>query len=151
MTKLPRLIYGNFTIDRLYPQAPPRVFAAWNDPDLKARWFIGPKPWQLVERKLDFRVGGEELCHGRFGDGNDTIFRARYSDIHKDARIVFTYDMSWNGAHRSTSLCGIDIAGEGSGTRLTLTEAILFFDGEDGTESRRWGVNAHLESIAGVL
>jgi hypothetical protein len=64
---------------------------------------------------------------------------------------VFTYDMYWHGAHRSTSLCGVDILAEGSGTRLVLTEAILFLDGDDGTESRRWGVNLHLETIAGVL
>jgi uncharacterized protein YndB with AHSA1/START domain len=61
MTKplnMKRLIYGNFTIERLYPQKPARVFAAWSDPELKARWFIGPAPWKLVERKLDFRIGG---------------------------------------------------------------------------------------------
>src|SRR5262245_29732189 len=123
---VPRIIHGNFKIERAYPQAPARVFAAFGDPELKARWFVGPAPWQLVERTLDFRVGGEELCHGRFGDGNDTIFRARYSDIQKDARIVFTYDMSWQGAHRSTSLCGMEFLPEGKGTRLVLNEVIMF-------------------------
>ena len=146
-----RLIHGSFTIERIYPQAPARVFAAFSDPELKARWFYGPSPWKLIERKLEFRPGGEELAHGTFGDGNETIFRARYSDIQPDARIVFTYDMSWQGAHRSTSLCGMEFLAEGSGTRLVLTEVIMFLDGEDGTESRQWGVNRHLETIAGVL
>lgn len=166
MTKQPvvkRLIHGSFTIERVYPQAPERVFAAFSDPETKARWFYGPPPWKLIERKLDFRVGGEELCHGRFegagdivhgcggGGAGDTIFRARYSDIQPDARIVYTYDMSWQGAHRSTSLCGMEFLAEGGGTRLVLTEVIMFLDGEDGTESRRRGVGQQLETIASVL
>ncbi|TAL01635.1 MAG: ATPase [Rhodospirillaceae bacterium] len=159
-----RLIYGNFTIERVYPQAPARVFAAWSNPEVKARWFIGPPPWKLVERAHDFRIGGEELCHGRFSEagtvthgcgaalhGGDTIFRARYSDIQPDARIVFTYDMSWNGAHRSTSIVGVEILAEGKGTRLIFTEHVVFLDGEDGTESRRTGSAAHLESLAAAL
>lgn len=146
-----RLVHGNFTIDRVYPHAPARVFAAWSDPEIKACWFIGPPPWKLVKRTLDFRVGGEELCHGLFHGGSDTIYRARYYDIQPDAHMVFVYDMSWNGAHRSTSLATVETLAEGKGTRLIFTEYAVFLDGEDGTESRRMGTAAHLESLAGVL
>jgi uncharacterized protein YndB with AHSA1/START domain len=146
-----RLIYGNFTIERVYPQAPARVFAAFSDLEIKARWFVGPPGWKLVERKLDFRVGGEEVAHGTFGDGNDTIFRARYSDIQPDARIVFTYDMSWNRAHRSTSFVGMEILPDGKGTRLVFAEYVVFLDGEDGTKARRTGSVELLERVAAAI
>jgi uncharacterized protein YndB with AHSA1/START domain len=35
-------IPSTFTLDRLYPAAPTRVFAAWADPEVKASWFAGP-------------------------------------------------------------------------------------------------------------
>ena len=154
---VPRLIYGSFTIELVYPQAPARVFAAFSDLEIKARWFVGPPPWKLIKRTHDFRVGGEELCPGQFprrvrrrtihGVGDPTIFPGavqRYPG--QTPASCFTYDArSWNGAHRSTSFVGIEILAEGKGTRLVFTEHVVFLDGEDGTEARRGGSAFHLE------
>jgi uncharacterized protein YndB with AHSA1/START domain len=50
--------HGTFTLERVYPAPPARVFAAWADPGAKAQWFGGQ------DFSLDFRVGGTETNAG---------------------------------------------------------------------------------------
>ena len=38
----PSVFHATFTIDRIYPAAPARVFAAWASAEAKSRWFVGP-------------------------------------------------------------------------------------------------------------
>src|SRR5262249_58571865 len=56
--------HATFTIERDYGVAPARVFKAWADPAAKARWFVGPEGWTLIERSHDFRIGGRETVSG---------------------------------------------------------------------------------------
>ena len=68
--KTPPVVHGSFTIERTYAAKVPRVFAAWADIETKARWFIGPPDtWKLLQRELDFRVGGKELLRGEHSSG----------------------------------------------------------------------------------
>src|SRR5688572_6893405 len=97
--------HGTFTIDRHFAAPVHRVFAAWCDPDLKARWFIGPpERWKLLGRELDLRVGGHEVLHGQLIGGSETRFVARYHDILPDERLVYAYDMFHACRHLSVSL-----------------------------------------------
>jgi uncharacterized protein YndB with AHSA1/START domain len=147
------VVHGSFVIDRSYDAPASRVFAAWADPAMKERWFIGPAGWTLLRRELDFRVGGQEVAHGRFaGGGGETIFIARYHDIVQDRRIVFAYDMHWDGAHRSVSLATVEIMPDGAKrTKLRFTEQIAFLDGNDGTAARERGTAGLLERVADQL
>jgi uncharacterized protein YndB with AHSA1/START domain len=146
------VVHGSFVIDRTYAAPAARVFAAWADPAVKERWFIGPENWMPVRRELDFRVGGQEVVHGRFPGGGDTIFIARYHDIVQDARVVFDYDMHYDGAHRSVSLATVEIRPDGAKrSQLVFTEQIAFLDGNDGTTAREHGTAGLLERIAGQL
>jgi uncharacterized protein YndB with AHSA1/START domain len=149
----PPVVHGSFTIHRTYDAPIARVFAAWSDLELKARWFIGPPDeWKLVRRELDFRVGGSELLHGEFLGGRATIFSARYHAIEPDERLIYAYDMHVGGRHLSVSLATVELAATaGGGTRMTFTEQAAFLDGEDGTRSREGGTAAHLERLALVL
>jgi len=146
--------HGSFSIERVYPASPARVFAAWASTEMKARWFIGPEKWVLIERHLDFRVGGEELLRGRY-EQTETLFEARYYDIVPDQRIVFAYDMHAGGRHHSLSVAAVEIEPEvgpgGSGARLLFTEQVMFLDGTvgiDGTASRERGTADHLDRLA---
>lgn len=150
------LAHGVFTIERAYPAKPARVFAAWADPEVKARWFIGPENWKLMRRELDFRVGGEELLHGRF-DVNETLFTARYHAIEPGVRIVYIYDMHLgpkHASHHSVSLATVDFLAADSGTKLVFSESVVFLDGTkaaEGTASRERGTAAHLDRITQYL
>ncbi len=145
------IIHASFTIERQYPVPPSRVFAAWADIDEKAQWFGGPTDrWTLLERACDFRVGGEELLLGRFGDVT-TRYLARYHRIVDDSALVYAYDMHVGGAHLSTSLSTVELVATSGGTTMRYHEQAAYFDGEDGTASRRGGTEAIFDGLASVL
>jgi uncharacterized protein YndB with AHSA1/START domain len=80
-----------------------------------------------------------------------TDFAGRYHQIIANERIVYVYDMHVDGEHLSTSLATVEIAPAGRGSRLVFTEQAVFFDGNDGTESRRRGTAPHFERLAALL
>ena len=143
--------HGTFTLERVYDAAPARVFKAWADPAIKARWFVGPSDWQLLERSIDFRIGGKERLSGRKGSGIVSTFDAVYHDIVPDQRIIYCYDMRLDGTHISASLATVVLTPAGAGTRLTFTEQAVFLDGYDDSGSRERGTRILLEQLGGEL
>ena len=61
MTQTLSAVHGSFTIVRELPHPPARVFAAFAEPEAKAKWFSGPSgQWTPLERKMD---GHLAACH----------------------------------------------------------------------------------------
>jgi uncharacterized protein YndB with AHSA1/START domain len=146
------VVHGTFTLERTWPAPAARVFTAWADPGVKADWFMGPpETWTCIERSLDLRPGGREVLRGRYADGVETAFTARYHDVVADARLVFAYDMHHSGAHLSVSLATVELSQSAGGTRLVFTEQAAFLHGQDGTRSRAEGTAAHLDRLERVL
>jgi uncharacterized protein YndB with AHSA1/START domain len=143
--------HGTFTLERVYDAAPARVFKAWADPAIKARWFVGPSDWQLLERSIDFRIGGKERLSGRKGSGIVSTFDAVYHDIVPEQRLIYCYDMRLDQVHISASLATIVLTPAGAGTRLTFTEQAVFLDGYDDSGSRERGTRILLEQLGGEL
>jgi uncharacterized protein YndB with AHSA1/START domain len=52
---LPEITHGKFVIERTYAASPAQVFAAWADPAVKARWFIGPEGWTAIRLARELR------------------------------------------------------------------------------------------------
>ena len=145
-----RITHDSFVIERTYQAPPAQVFAAWADPAIKARWFIGPEGWTAIRRELDFRIGGEEVLHGRI-KSTETLYEARYYEIVAAERIVFVYDMHLSGKHHSVSLASVEFASMAGGTKLLFTEAVAFLDGTPSAEARKNGTGTHLDRIAQLL
>ena len=143
--------HGTFTLERVYDAAPARVFKAWADPAIKARWFVGPSDWQLLERSIDFRIGGKERLSGRKGSGIVSTFDAVYHDIVPEQRLIYCYDMRLDQVHISASLATIVLTPAGAGPRLTSTEQAVFHDGYDDSGSRERGTRILLEQLGGEL
>lgn len=138
--------HGTFFIERRYEAPPPRVFAAWSEPQAKRSWFVEGKGWEIRSYEIDFREGGREASSFRFLNGvevfgeettfsNETI----YDEIVPNERLIFTYSMSRNGARFSVSLATVEFKPEGGGTRLLFTEHAAFFEGADGLQMREQG------------
>lgn len=152
MSTTPKAIHGSFTLERVYDATPARLFRAFADPQAKARWFAGPAGWQEIHREMDFRVGGQEIAHGRFPNGMESKFVARYHEIVPNERIVYVYDMHALGGFMSVSLATIEFTAQGSGkTMLRITEQGVFIDGNDGNASRREGTEFLMGQIAANL
>jgi uncharacterized protein YndB with AHSA1/START domain len=124
------------------------VFAAWADPEAKRRWFAGPKDWWTVEHELDFRVGGREV--NRVGPPGSPLhtFDARYHDIVTDQRIVYSYEMYLDSRRISVSLATVELAPDGSGTRLTFTEHGVFLEDAETLGQREPGTRELLDGLA---
>jgi uncharacterized protein YndB with AHSA1/START domain len=147
-----RAVHDRFTIERVYPHAPTKVFAAWSTEEGKRGWFSGPNDqWEMVDRGFDFRVGGTEHLEGRWKNGTVSRFDASYHDIVPDRRIVYAYHMKIDGKPISVSMASIELFPEGKGTRLVLTEHGIFLDGYADKGSREHGTGILMDRLGEAL
>jgi uncharacterized protein YndB with AHSA1/START domain len=146
-------VKATFTIERTYPAKPARVFKAFADEPSKRKWFGGGDDWQQLENAFDFRVDGVEINIGRHASGVVSAFYCTYHDIVPDERIVYAYRMTLDGKPLSSSLASIEIRAEGEGTRLTLTEYGVYFDGYDEKDvaGREHGTNWLMDRLGQSL
>jgi uncharacterized protein YndB with AHSA1/START domain len=167
------VIHDTFTIERTYPVAPARVFAAFASREAKDAWSGAGDPEPGGDeggdggdggdrdggrdgdgaREFDFRVGGRERFGGTW---NGTTYRydALYYDIVPDQRIVYSYEMYADGARISVSVTTIEFAKSGEGTALTFTEQGAFLDGFDGAEApslRKEGTVGMIDGLSDYL
>lgn len=141
--------HGTFVIDRTYPHPVEKVWAAWADPDQKARWFgaEGGMPAQV----FDFKPGGRESRYGSIPDGPTFGFDVLYQDIVPNSRILYSYDMHMDGKKISVSLAAIEFWPESGGTRVKMTEYGLFLDGLDNMEQRKAGTTGLIGQLGDYL
>jgi len=145
--------YTTFTIERSYPVAPARVFAAFADAEAKARWADDPELLQAddSDSEFDFRVGGRERFGFKMPDGPTYRYDALYYDIVPDQRIVYCYEMYADGARISVSVATIELARDAVGTNLTYTEQGAYLDGLDQPEDRKQGTEQMLDNLVREL
>lgn len=151
---LPAVTHATFSVERVYPQGPAKVFFAHADQATTRRWRVEGEGFHVSEHTMDFRVGGDELARFRFGDGPDMTCETQYHAIWPDRRMVFSYRMTIGGEPLSASLVTIELAPVGGGTRLTYTEQGTYFGDPDGPGSvsgREEGTRQLLESLAAEL
>jgi uncharacterized protein YndB with AHSA1/START domain len=140
----------SFTIERTYPAAPSRVFAAFATQESKARWFGAPEETLIGDRQFDFRIGGRERFSSKH-EATTFTFDAVYYDIVPDERIVTAYEMYANDARMSVSIATVELAAAGSGTHLIYTEHGAFLDDIDKSEYREQGTRGLLDKLGQVL
>jgi uncharacterized protein YndB with AHSA1/START domain len=143
--------HATIVVERTYDVSPARVFAAWADPAVKARWFASPEEWGPDEFELDFRVGGRELNRGGPKGGPVYTFEGHYQDIVTDQRIVYSYSMHLDKALISVSVATVELHSEGAGTRLVLTDQGAYLDGYDSSGQREQGAGALLDALGAEL
>ena len=100
---------------------------------------------------MDVRIGGRDRLIGKFVDGSESRFEALYFDVVPEKRLVYTYDMYWQGKKISVSLASIEFVLAGKGTKLVVTEQHAFLDGYEDAGSRERGTRSLLENLAQSL
>ena len=152
----PAVVHGNFTVERRYPAAPARVFAACADPLLKKSWFAESDTHEIIAFESDFQVGGAERLVYRFG--SDTPFpgvkltnEGVFHDIVDQRRIVTSSRMAIEGSPISVALETIEIEELGGDTSLTCTFQGVFFEGSDGPVMREQGWRDLLDRLGRML
>jgi uncharacterized protein YndB with AHSA1/START domain len=143
--------HTTFVIERTYPVAPPAVFAAFADPELKERWFTMPPDWVDTEHALDFRVGGREINQGGPAGGPVHLFDARYQDIVDNERIVYAYGLYIDEQRVSVSLATIELTAVGGDTRMRFTEQGAFLDSLEDPAEREHGTSLMVDALGAAL
>ena len=146
------VLHDTFVIQRSYPASPAKVFRAWADPAVKARWFVGPDEWVAQPHTMDFRVGGTEGIAGGPAEGPVHRFAATYHEIVETERIVSTYSMFMDDELMSVSLATVELEPDGDGTLLTYTEHGAYLDDDpEAPASRLEGTEGLLDQLGAVL
>jgi len=142
--------HATFRIERVYPARPKRVYEAWTNSKMKARWF-GPTD-QKSAISLDYRIGGREHFTGEAPNGMVFSYDAIFHEIVPDQRIVYSYTMDVDTVRISASLVTMEITASGDdGARLHLTEQGVYLDGADIPANREQGNHDMLEALATAL
>jgi uncharacterized protein YndB with AHSA1/START domain len=149
-------VHGSFTIERRYPAAPSKVFAACADPALKKSWFAESDTHEIEAYESDFRIGGTERLTYRFGPstpfpGAKLTNEGVYHDIVDQRRVVSSSRMTLEGRPISVALETIEIAEVGEETTLTCTFQGVFFEEADGPEMREQGWRDLLDRLGRAL
>jgi uncharacterized protein YndB with AHSA1/START domain len=146
-------VHAAFTVERTYDAPIERVFRALSNEAAKAKWFGGDDGhWRLIERRMDFRVGGREYLQGRWEGGVVSTFDATYHDIVPNDRIVYSYAMHLDDRKISVSLATMQVKSAGPGrATLKVTEQGAFLDGYDDAGSRERGTGFLLDRLGESL
>ncbi|MDK2917038.1 MAG: hypothetical protein PWR25_1595 [Euryarchaeota archaeon] len=80
---------GRLFIQRIFAASRDRVWKAWTDPELIARWW-GPASFTGLDFRVDLREGGRYLFGMRLPDGRDFWSTGVYREIVTGERLVFT-------------------------------------------------------------
>jgi uncharacterized protein YndB with AHSA1/START domain len=147
---------STFVVERSYPVAPERVFAAFADMARKRRWYAEGGGYDVIAFEMDFRVGGADRLQSRFKEGTpfpgvEIVYAGVYPDIVPGARIVHASSMAIGGRRVSVSLITFEFVAAGAGCDLICTHQGVFFEGADGPQMREQGWKTLLERLAGAL
>ena len=130
------------TLKKRINAAPAKVFAAWTDPALIARWW-GPDSGPVTQADIDLRVGGRFTVSFRTEDGEAHTVSGSYREIVPGERLVFSW--AWISTPERQSQVTISLKPDGTGTMLTLQHE-QFFD-EAARDSHRRGWTGTLDKL----
>lgn len=153
---MPSTIHNTFVVERTYPCAVTRVFAAFSDSAKKQKWFAQGTHHDVEEFQLDFREGGREYVRSRFREGTPfpgvaLINEGFIQDIQINRRIVTASTMTVGDRRISASLVTIELLPTDGGTTVTVTHQGVFFEGADGPKIREAGWREICERLAREL
>jgi uncharacterized protein YndB with AHSA1/START domain len=153
VSETPGAVHRTFTVDRTIAASPARVFQAFADIEVKARWFTPPPGWRVEDRAVDFSIGGFERHRNVPPTGPAITFEARYHDIVPERRIIYSYAMAMGDAPISVSLATIELVPVRAGTRLTVTEqgAYLGAGRVEAPAQREAGTAALMDAMAALV
>ena len=87
LSRLAAHVAGDFLISRLVEAPRDQVWKCWTDPERLAAWF-GPKDFETITAKLDFRPGGTYHYCMR-GNGVEMWGKWTFEEIDAPGRLVF--------------------------------------------------------------
>ena len=133
-------------VSRRFDASAERVFDAWLDPALAAKFLFATPTGQIIKVEIDPRVGGRFLIVDRRSETGEAEHFGRYVEIDRPRRLAFDFAVE-KGMQDATRVT-IEINPAGAGCEMTLTHEGVWQDYADRTQS---GWITILEGLAAAL
>jgi len=116
------------------------VWEAWTTPEHLKHWFV-PKPWSVIDVKIDLRPGGEFSSVMRSPEGQEFPNRGCYLEIVPNERLVFTDTLlpGYRPSPKPFFTAMLLLERRGSGTRYTA----IAIHGDDATRKQHEDMGFH--------
>ena len=138
-------------IIRDFDAPPEKVFRAWIEPELVAKW-LGPKSTEMRIDQWDARTGGN-YRYAAIQDGVEVAtFYGSFHEVRPSERLVQTF--TWEGMPDGVSLDTMTFEDLGDGrTRTVGLSVVDSFEGRDGIMASGMdvGVNEGYEKLDALL
>ncbi|MCK0143861.1 SRPBCC domain-containing protein [Aliiroseovarius sp. F20344] len=132
-------------ITRHIPHPPERVFDAWLNPKMLAKFMVPGPGVTIPEAKVDAKVGGQFLILMRVPEAGDLPHSGEYHVIDRANQLAFTW-VSHNSAE--DSVVTLNFVPKDGGTDLTLRH--VRFPSEQSRDDHTGGWNRILDALAGL-
>lgn len=112
-------------MERVFSATPERVFQAWTDPAVLARWW-GPETYRTPEPEMDVRPGGHWRTVMAGPKGESHTVSGVYRTIEPPRRLVMTW--GWeeaDGTRGHETVVEVTLEPVPEGTRLRLVQRIF--------------------------
>lgn len=138
---------GALELHRTFEASPARVWEAFTDPRLLARW-AAPGEHRVESAEVDLRVGGRYVRVMRFPDGSRHRLVCVFREIVPPARLAYTFRWETLPGFPET-LVTIDFAPSGSQTTVRIRHTGL--DDPEMARDYEVGWASTLDKLAGLL
>jgi uncharacterized protein YndB with AHSA1/START domain len=136
----------SLTLVKRIKAPPPRVWAAWTQPELMMRWF-GPHHTRAEEAEAELREGGRFRVALREDTGERHEATGSYLEIEPEKRLVFSWN--WVSTPERVSRVTVVLRPLPEGTEVTLTHD-RFADADTAKRHTR-GWTESLERLVALL
>ncbi len=133
-------------ITRAIPHPPEKVFDAWLDPEMLAKFMLPGPNMSVPEAYSDAKVGGRFKIIMRAREAGDLPHEGEYKVIDRPNRLQFT----WNSPYsQDDSTVTLDFTPTDKGTELRLHH--IRFPSEESRNNHEGGWTRILETLEGAL
>jgi len=146
-----QLKHATLVLERTCAAPVESVFAAFANPEERAKWGAPSETAAFVYDKVDFHEGGVDVF--RCGDKSNPQYRGvtTYYDIVPNKRIVSSEVVETQGRRLLISMATTTFEAEGSGTRVVVTVQLTSFAGEDMLNGAKFGHNSSLDNLVTMM
>ena len=115
----------NLVVTRVLKATPDRVFKAWTDPTLIAKWFYPNERWDRCDPEVEPTVGGKYNITMVHSDGDKVGMKGHVVELIPNEKLVFTFLDKDSDDQTQESLVTISLKPVSDGTELTLIHSKL--------------------------
>jgi uncharacterized protein YndB with AHSA1/START domain len=145
------VVHDTVVVRRRYDAAQARVYRAWTEAAALERWYVpGDETWSAKIVAHDVRVGGGKRI--TFGPpGEAFVEDCHYVDLVPDRRLCYAMTIARGETRLTVSLVTVEIAPEGGGSAVRVTDQLAILDGGDTAADRQRGWGEALGKLASHL